>query len=82
MRTSAEIGAQDEQGADQRAQDMASTQSSLRPILAAAPQARRPSAKMPAIVGVSTVVVRSGTASLRAVAFCMLIAGASSTTRT
>ena len=37
------------------------------------------SAAMPVIVSVSTVVVRSGTASLRAVAFCMPIAAASST---
>ena len=39
------------------------------------------SAAMPVMVSVSTVVVRSGTASLRAVAFCAPVASESATIR-
>jgi hypothetical protein len=48
---------------------MARTEIRRRPALDPPPPAKRLSATMPVIVRVSTVVVRSGTASLRAVAF-------------
>jgi len=58
---------------------IAATEISRRATLAPVAPASGPSAATPVIVSVSTVVVRSGTASLRAVPFCTPMAAASTT---
>jgi hypothetical protein len=58
---------------------MAATATSRRPGLAALPPATAPSAAMPVIVIVSTVVVRSGTAGVPAAAFWIPIETARTT---
>jgi hypothetical protein len=60
---------------------MAVTDIRRRPARDPAPPATPLSAAMPVMVRVSTVVVRSGTASARAAAFCAPIEAASSTIR-
>jgi hypothetical protein len=60
---------------------MATTETSRRPDFAPLPLTRPLSAAMPVIVSVSTVVVRSGTARRRAVAFCTPMDAASTTIR-
>ena len=58
---------------------MAATEISLRAAWVPAAPASGLSAAMPVMVRVSTVVVRSGTASLRAVAFCAPMVSESAT---
>ena len=59
--------------------NMAATEIRRRASLAPVAAANGPSAAIPVMVSVSTVVVRSGTASLRAVAFCAPMVAASTT---
>ena len=62
--------------------NMAKGESRRRPTLDDVPPARGPSAKMPVIVRVNTVVVKSGTASFRATVFWVPIATPSRTMST
>ena len=69
----------DEHGAASAPASMVTTGMSLPPAFEPGPPARALSAAMPVMVSVRTVVVRSGTAILRAAAFWIPIAVASAT---